>query len=156
MAVAAPFMMYAAAAMAAVGAIQQGKAQQAAATFNAITSMQDETMARSEALLQAQQTQRETVLRLGTIRANQGASGGTAEGSVLDVIGDVAKQGELERQYQIYRGEERARGYKNTAELDFSQGANAREASLVSAGSELTSGAARGMEAQGRLNMRRG
>lgn len=150
MAVAVPIAMWAMAGLAAYGAIQQGKAQQAAATFNAITSMQDATMARSEALLQAQQTHRETVLRLGTIRANQGASGGTAEGSVLDVIGDVARQGELEKQYQVWRGEARARGYVNTAELDFSSGENSRNASYISAGSELLSGGSRGAVAMRR------
>jgi hypothetical protein len=144
-------MMYAAAGLAAYSAIQQGKAQQAAATFNAITSMQDATMARSEAMLQAQQTQRETVVRLGAIRANQGASGGTAEGSVLDVIGDVARQGELEKQYQTWRGEAKARGYVNTAALDFSSGENARNASYVGAGSELLAGGSRGAVAMRRV-----
>lgn len=143
MAVALPIIMYAAAGLAAYGAIQQGKAAQAAATFNAITSMQEASMARSEALLQAQQTQRETVLRIGAIRAKQGAGGGTAEGSVLDVIADSARQGELERQYQLYKGEARAAGHENTAELDFAMGENARQASYVSAGTELLGGSTR-------------
>jgi hypothetical protein len=151
MAVAVPIIMYATAAMAAYGAIQQGKAQQAAATFNAITAMQDETMAKGEALLQAQQTHRETVLRLGKARAAQGASGGTAEGSFLDVVGDIAKQGELERQYQLWKGEAKARGYRNTAELDLAQGESAREASYIGAGSELLGGGARATEALRRV-----
>jgi hypothetical protein len=152
MAVAVPILMYASAALAAYGAIQQGKADQAAATFNAITSMQDASMARSEALLQAQQTQRENVMRIGAIRANQGASGGTAEGSFLDVVGDVAKQGELERQYQIYRGEAAARGHTNTATLDFAQGRAANDASVTRAGSELLGGGARATGALRRVS----
>lgn len=152
MAVAVPVLMYASAAMAAYGAIQQGKATQAAATFNAITSLQDASMARSEALMQAQQTQRENVLRIGAARANQGASGGTAEGSFLDVVSDLAKQGELERQYQLWRGEAKARGYTNTATLDFAQGRAANEASYMRAGTELLGGAARGQAALRRVS----
>ena len=148
MAVAIPILMYASAGIAAYGAIQQGKAQQAAATFNAITALQDGTMARSEALLQAQQTQRETVLRLGQARAAQGASGGTNEGSALDVIADIGRQGELERQFDIYKGEAKARGYTNTATLDFMQADRARDATLTGAGTALLGGAASARSAQ--------
>jgi len=151
MAVVIPFVMYAAAGLAAYGAIKQGQAQQAAATFTAITSLQEGQMARSEALLRAQQTQRETALRLGAIRAQQGARGGTNEGSVLDVIADTARQGELERQFQLWKGEAAAAGAKNTASLDFAQGENAVQSSYISAGSELLGGGSKAYSASPRL-----
>jgi hypothetical protein len=101
--------------------------------------------------MQAAQTERENFLRLGAIRAAQGASGGTGEGSVLDVIADVARQGELERQYKLYQGEAAARGYINTATLDTMQGRAARQAGQLRAGTELLSGAASGLQAHNRI-----
>lgn len=150
MAVAIPFMMYAAAAVAAVSAIKQGQAAQAAATFNAISSKQSAAQARADALAQSIQIQRDNVLRLGNIRAGAGAGGGTGEGSVLDVVADVAAQGELQRQWSIYQGESRARGFVNTANLDVMQGRNAAEAGYMSAGTALL-GAGQGVQAQQRL-----
>ena len=141
MAFIAPVLMYVSAGIAAYSAIQQGKAAEAAAAFNEITNRQNAEMSRSEARMRASQTERETMLRLGAIRAAQGASGGTGEGSVLDVIADSARQGELERQYEIYRGEAAARGYKNTATLDARQGSQAAKAGYLRAGQDLLGGA---------------
>ena len=140
MAVAIPVMMYVAAGLSAVAAVQQGKAASAAATFNAISATQDAAAARSEALAQSIQTQRETVLRIGAIRAAGGASGGTGEGSVLDVVADVAAQSELERQFVLYKGEARARGYERTAQLDFMQARAAREAGNINAATAALGG----------------
>lgn len=151
MAVAIPFMMYAAAGIAAVGAVKQGQAAQAAATFNAMAAEADASQARSDALAQSMQTQRENVLRLGSMRASAGAGGGTMEGSVLDVLADTAAQGELQRQWVLYQGEARARGYRTTATLDRMQGKAAADAGLMRAGTELFSGGVGGMQAQGRL-----
>lgn len=143
-AAAIPWIQGAAAVVGAVSAIQQGRAQQAAANYNAQISMQNAEIARADAEMQAAQVQRENVLRLGAIRAAQGASGGAAgEGSVLDVLGDVAAQGELERQFTIYQGEQRARGFVNTAQLDRYSGQQARSAGFMRAGTELLSGGAR-------------
>ena len=147
MAVAIPVMMYVAAGLSAVAAIQQGKAVSAAATFNAISATQDAAAARSEALAQSLQTQRENVLRIGAIRAAAGASGGTGEGSVLDVVADAAAQGELERQFVLYQGEARARGYQRTAQLDFMQARAAREAGNINAASAAIGGGSRAYSA---------
>ena len=125
-----------------IGALNQGRTQSAAADFNAQVSEQNAQIARQQAADQARQADRETYLRLGAIRAAQGASGGTAdEGSVLDVLGDVAAQSELEKQDILYRGELTARGYTNTATLDRYRGDQVKSASYMKAGSELLSGA---------------
>lgn len=152
MAVALPFLMYASAGVAAYGAYQQGQAAQAAATFNEVTSIQNAELARREARTQAAQTHRENMLRLGAIQAAQGASGGSPEGSVLDVIADVARQGELEKQYQIFQGEAAARGYKNTGTLDAFRGEQAANAGYLRAGSELLSGGVSATREANRLN----
>lgn len=144
-------MMYASAAMSAASAIQQGKAASAAANYNAMIQKGEAAQARSEALAQSVQQQRQTVLRLGAARAAVGKSGGTGEGSALDVIGDMAAQGELERQWIMYQGESKARGYDRTATLDQMQGRAAMDAGIMrGAGAALDLGV-RGAQAQGRL-----
>ena len=140
------------AAVSAVGAIQQGKAAKAAADYNATVSEQNAQIARNDAAMQATQIERENALRLGAIRAAQGKSGGVAnEGSVLDVLGDVAAQGELDRQYAIYQGEQRARGFTNTAQLDRVSGKQAQRAGYLRAGSELLSGGSRAYGSYNRM-----
>jgi len=152
MAVAIPYMMAASAGIAAIGAIQQGKAAQAAAAFNAQVQTQNAEIARADARMEAAQVERENYLRLGAIRAAQGASGGTGAGSVLDVLADTARQGELERQNVIYRGELAARGYTNTAALERAQGQQAKRAATLRAGTELLSGGSSAFFAQRALN----
>jgi hypothetical protein len=153
MAAAIPFIMVASAVVGAVGAIQQGKAAKAAADFNATINMQNAEIARADAAMQAQQIGRENYLRLGAVRAAQGKSGGAAgEGSVLDVLGDVAAQGELEKQYALYQGEQRARGFQNTATLDTFSGRQAEKAGYLKAGTELLSGGAKAYTAYKRVN----
>ena len=125
-----------------ISAISQGQNAKRAADYNATINAQNAQIAQQNAADQARQQQRETYMRLGAIRANQGKSGGTGDsGSVLDVLGDVAAQGELERQDIIYRGQLAARGYNNTAALDTASGENAVTSSYMKAGSELLGGA---------------
>ena len=140
-------------AMGALSAIQQGNAAKAAANYNATINAQNAEISRADAAMEATQVQRENALRLGAIRANQGASGGAAgEGSVLDVLGDVAAQNELERQFVIYQGEQRARGFTNTAQLDRYSGKQAQKAGYMRAGTELLSGGAKAYGSYTRLS----
>lgn len=131
-----------AAAVSAFGAYQQGQAAKKAGEFNAQVNLQNAAAAQSQASMRASQQQRETLLRVGAIRAAHGASGGTADGSVLDVLADTAAQGEMQRQSIIYGGEMQARGYQNTATLDIFGAKAAGRAGTLKAGSELLSGAA--------------
>lgn len=143
MAVAVPYLVVASAAVSAYGAIRQGQAAKAASKFNAAVADQNAVLARQEARELAVQQSRENYLRLGAIRAAQGKSGGAAgEGSVLDVIGDAASQGELQRQYILRSGEMKAAGFTNTGMLDRMSGKNAQTAGYLQAGSALLSGGA--------------
>lgn len=131
----------AAAAVSAYGAYQQGQAAKTQAKFNAKIADENAQSARAQSAMQQQQQDRENYKRLGAIRANQGASGGTMEGSALDVLGETAAQGELEKQNIGYRGEMQARGFTNTASLDLFGGKQAEKAGNIQAGSELLKGA---------------
>lgn len=142
MAAALPFFQIAGAVISAIGALRQGQAQSNAARFNAQVNEQNAQIARQRAAAQAAQADRETYMRLGAIHAAAGASGGQAsEGSVLDVIGDVAAQSELHKQNILYEGELAARGYTNTATLDTYGSEVAQTGSYLKAGSELLGGA---------------
>ncbi len=153
MAMAIPFIMAAGAVMSAIGAIQQGQAAKKAADYNSAIATQNSAIARQNAADKAHQADRETYLRLGSIRANQGASGGAAgEGSVLDVIGDVAAQSELEKQHIIYQGELQARGFQNESTLDTFAGETQQNTSYWKAGGELLSGASKTYSAYKALN----
>lgn len=141
MAAALPFFVVASAAVSAIGALRQGEASAAASRYNAQIAEQNAQIARQNAADKAKQQQREAYLRLGAIRAAQGRSGGDAgQGSVLDVLGDVAAQNELEKQRILYEGEMAARGYTNTANLDRAQADSAESGSWLKAGSELLQG----------------
>ena len=151
MAAALPFIMAASAAIAAASAIRQGQVAKATGEYNAKINEQNAELSRDEAQMRAKQHDREMFMRLGAIKAAQGKNGGAAgEGSVLDVLGDVAAQGEMERQYIVYSGELKARGFDNTGALDRAAGKEAKSASYLRAGSELLSGGAQAGDMRGR------
>lgn len=152
MAAAIPFIIAASAVMSAVGSIRQGQAAQASAQFNATVATQNADIARQEAAAQAQQQDRETYLRLGTIKANAGKNGGGMAGSALDVLADTAYQSKWETQQTLYQGELKARGYTNTANLDITEGENAKQASYMKAGSDLLGGAGNSYMSYKKLN----
>lgn len=142
MAVAAAVVVAIAAVVGAAAAVQQGQTAKAAANYNVKVNQQNAEIATQEATDLAKQHDRETFMRLGAIKATQGKSGGTMEGSALDILGDAAAQSELEKQYITYRGKLGERQYNNTAGLDAFAGEAAGRASGMRAGSDLLSGAA--------------
>jgi hypothetical protein len=153
MAVAIPFIVAAAAVVGAGAAIQQGETAKAAANYNVKVNQQNAQLAKQEAEDLAQQKNRETFMRLGSIKAAQGKSGGSGSaGNVLDVLGDAAAQSELDKQYTLYRGAIGERQFNNSAGLDAFTGNQAQSASYLKAGSELLSGAGNYYKADSSLN----
>jgi hypothetical protein len=138
MAAVIPLLPVIAAGAMAVGAVVQGYSAYKMGQYNAAMAEQNAALSRQEAKALAKQQDRENYLRLGAIRAAQGKSGAASdEGSVLDVIGDVVAQGELQKQYIIRSGEIKARGYEGVASLDRAQGQNAMVGGFMSAGASL-------------------
>lgn len=132
----------ASAGVAAYGAYQQGQEAKKAAGFNAAVAQQNAQLNIDEAKQEAAQQQRQTILRLGSIRAAAGASGIQQEGNVLDVLGETARQSELERQNIVYHGALRARAETDTAIGEVFRGAGAARAGALRAGATLLGGAA--------------
>ena len=124
-----------------IGAIQQGKQNEAAANYNAEVEQNYATAQEQQAQIQAQQDARQTALLKGTIIANAGASGGTGQGSALDVLGDTVSQGTLQQQNDIYSGQLGAMKSTNSAKSYQFQAANAMPDAMLNASSKLFSGA---------------
>jgi hypothetical protein len=153
MAAAIPILTVVSGVVSAMSALRQGEISSAASTYNATISTENAAIARQNAADQAKQAERERYLRFGAIKAAQGHSGGDAgQGSVLDVLGDVAAQSELQKQDILYRGELAARGYTNTANLDRASASNQESSGWMKAGTELLSGAAGAYSLNNRLS----
>jgi hypothetical protein len=152
MAMAIPIIMIAGAAMSAVSAAQQGKAAKAVGDYNASINMQNAQITREQTIQNVRQFDREQYLRIGAIRQAQGASGGKAEGSVLDILADTAAQGEIERQDIVYRGALAERGFNNAAKLDRFEGATGQARGNMQAGQELLKGVGSAYGANQRLS----
>jgi len=125
----------------AYAAYESGQSQKRASNYNRMMAENNAIAARQQAAAKQKQQDRETKMRLGAIRANQGAFGGAMEGSALDVLGDTAAQLELQRQNIEYAGELQARGFDATAVLDSIRGENAARAGYYQAGASLLGGA---------------
>lgn len=134
----------AAAGVSAVGSIMQGNAQARADNYNAEVEKQNADSARAAAAAQAQQTERDNARKMGQITAAYGASGiDPNQGSPLDVMADMADEGELSKRLVLYQGEVDARAAGQRATLDTMQGKSAQTAGYISAGSTLLSAGAR-------------
>lgn len=110
-----------------MGALSAGKAAQGAANYNAPSAMIE---AQSRENAQRAQAARQ----LGAIRAAIGKSGATSEGTPLLVLAESAANAEIDALNTQYTGQRQAGLYR-------AQGANARKASYIQAGTSLLSSA---------------
>lgn len=122
-----------------MGAIHQGKAEQAAADYNA-------QLADRNALITTQQTEaaklqqkRDSAKHIGGMRAAYSASGVSLEGSALDVLEESASQAELDYQNIGYQGELKRMGFESEAAMERMRGKNAVRAGYLKASSILLS-----------------
>lgn len=136
----APAVMFAGAAISAMGQLQSAQAAKRAGRTNRWLGERNAAIARDQTAAEITRQRREARRVQGATRAAYGASGVTMEGSPLDVLEDSASQAELDALTLQYRGELRARGYEEAgarAQLEGDQQARAGRmqaiGSLVSA-----------------------
>lgn len=144
------FMIAAAGALGALGAIAKGSQQSSAYEYDA--NVQD-TYAQEQiqqGKMAAGIDARKAYLLRGTILANQGGSGGTNSGSALDVLADQMSQGMLQEQGDIYSSQVEGNKYRNSATADRYNAREARSASYLNAASALV-GAGAQEEMYGRM-----
>ncbi len=86
--------------------IKAARLEGAFARDNADFTRENAMIIRSKAAQDAAQADRQARLRLGSIRAAAGASGGRLNiGSIQDILSDVAAQSELEKQTILHQSE---------------------------------------------------
>lgn len=107
----------------------QGKAEAAAAEFNARSAEQEASS--REALIR-----QEAARRMGTIRSQIGKSGATSAGTPLLVLAESAANAEIDALNAQYTGQRQAALYR-------AGGQNARSQARVTAGASLLSSASK-------------
>lgn len=139
-------------AVGAVGAIQSGNAQKAAANYNSQVATEDATLAQQNATMAAQsgeaqvgQQQQKTRAYVGAVKANQAARGvDVNSGSAVDVRSSAAELGELDAiniranaARTAYGYDTQAAGFKGQSQLDVYEGEQAVTAGEIGAGSTI-------------------
>lgn len=123
------------------GTLEQGQEEKRRFEYQAKVRKQqgDEAMASSQR--DAQARNREVDLIMSRQRAAvAGAGGSTADQSVLDVMGDTAKEGNLGVRTELYKGDQQQRGYDDAATVARYDAAMAPRRAALSAAGTLFSG----------------
>lgn len=151
--VTASVLMVASTGLSAYGAYASGKAQQAAAEYNADLNRQQAEVAREDAAENAKRREKDQQRALSRMRAQYGAQGLSEQGVVGDVLGDVAGQFELELADMFTAADRRATAYENSAQLYDYEGGVAATSGLISGLSAIGQGGANlGFKLQDRNN----
>ena len=132
-----------AAAISAVGAIQQGQAARQSADFEAAQLRQNAIREREIAAQEAQDFENDEARRRATLRARVAGSGTTLEGTPLAVLSDLAGEAEFQRRRILAGGETRAGALETSASVRQLEGRNAQRAGFFKAGGSLLTGASK-------------
>lgn len=139
--IAAAALTVASGVVSAAGAMAQGEAQANAAEYEGLVADRNAKIARNQAAVEQEDQRRENLRQLGAVRAAYGASGIEMSGSPLDVLSDTALEQELDVARIGYRGELKAIGEGDKANLARAEADNARSAGAIGAvGSVLKTG----------------
>lgn len=130
----------------AVGTIMSGMAAADAAEYNAKVEERNASAARAQAGADASKEKRAGARRQAEIRAAYGANGMEMAGSALDVFRDQVIEDDLAVKTIIYKGEVRAIGHKDQAQLDRMRAKSSRTAAVFGGFSQAISGAGRAMQ----------
>ena len=122
-------------AVSAIGAMNQGKAAQQAANFNAQVAQNNAIAARQAAAENARREARAGRIRTGALRARSNLD------ASMDLLEDSVMEEELNVNSILHAGELEALGLETSASLSRAQGAAARQAGNAKAFGSLLSGA---------------
>ena len=125
-----------------------GESQKNAMDFKAAQEEQAAQESRAAAQRVAMDKRREATLLGSKLQARAAASGGgAADPGVLDLAGDIAQRGEYEALTDMYRGENRARGFLDqavasrlTGEAALAEGKAKRNAAFLQAAGTIIGG----------------
>lgn len=131
-------------ALSAAGAMQQGDAAAAVADYNAQVARNNATAEQQRAAYEAGITRDRVRGVMSQQRAGYAASGlDPRQGTPITVLGDSAKQGELDVLARLYAGESAATAYRNDAARLAAEGAAQKSASRLDVATTLIGGLSR-------------
>lgn len=140
---AATVATYASIATAAIGAYSayaQGEAAKNAADFEAKQMERNASEARAVAQREAVEQRRRATLAQSRALAVASASGaGALDNTLVDLIGDIGAEGELNSRSALYSGESRASGMETSASARRFEGSQTQRAGQMKAFSTLLS-----------------
>lgn len=123
------------------GAVQAGKAENAAAQYNASVNDLQARQAGEQAALKASEVARRSRQSQAAGRAAALVNGFEQTGSVVDVLNQAARSDELDYLTAIYDGSVQAAGLRSEAQLNRARGASAKRAGKMAAGASLLTAA---------------
>lgn len=130
-------------AISAYGSLQQGKAAQQQANFEAAQMDANAKQVDAAGQRAALDRARETDVLLSRAQAAAGASGfGSVDPDVLNIIGGITEVGEKNKQAELYNSGSQSTAMRTQATATRYTGAQTRRASTISAASTILSGAA--------------
>lgn len=134
-------LMAVSAAVAAASAIQQGKAQSNAASYNAAVEANNATLARNAATAQATDVQYNAQRLLGTQKASAGAAGvDPNQGSPLDIMTDTAARTTLDALRVKYGGQVQSGNLLAQSSIDRYQAGQYETGGFLQGGSRILNG----------------
>lgn len=131
------------AAVSAVGAVQGGKAQDAAAQYQAAQLEASGKAEQAASQRQAEEDRRQARLMQSRARAVGAASGG---GIDLELAGDIEAEGEYRALTSLWEGTEAAKGRRAQAEASRFEGNAAKKAGYLKGGATILGGGSSFME----------
>lgn len=124
-----------------VGSIASGIQGAKTAEYNAQVAENNAQSAKQEAAYEAQMTRDQVRRVVGAQRAAGASSGLNIEsGTPVAVLGDTAKQGELDVLARLYQGNAAATGFMNQAAQFRAEGKAAKMSGFINAGTSLIGG----------------
>jgi hypothetical protein len=120
-----------------VGALQQGRAAEAAGNYNAAVNERNAGVTLEQGRADLALKRRENLRRSAETRAAFGASGLAFDGSALDYFQDQAEDMALDESLGVYQSKLKAQGYRDQAKLDRAGAKGARTASYLAAVGEV-------------------
>lgn len=142
-------LMIVGAVISAIGTIQQGRAANANAKFQAAQLERNASNARATSQRSAAEETRKAGILNSNVLAGAAASGGGTDGSVQNIMGDIAGEGEYRSLTRLYDGEEQARGMEGQASAQIASGKNAQNSSYLSAAGTIASSVGSAMGGMG-------
>lgn len=132
--------------MSAYGSYQQGKALKQLGDYKASQFEAKAGQERAKGQHRAEKRRRTTKLAQSRALALAASSGaGASDPTAVGLMAGIAGEGELNAQYEIYKGEENARMAKMGADVARFEGAQAYQAGKTSAFSTILQGAGMGL-----------